>query len=227
MASVKLVVLDVGGTIIQDGGEVQDSFVDALQHHSVSVTQAEIKEWKGAAKAEVIRHFVQSRTKLDHEAQDKLVDDAYAEFRHRLEARYRSSTRPIDGAENAFRQMRDQGYTLVTTTGFYKGLTETILKSLGWQTYFAACISSDDVPHGRPSPFMIFRAMEAALVDDVQHVVNVGDTPLDLQAGKNAGVRGVVGVLTGVQTAERLAREHHTHLLPSIAALPELLRAEF
>lgn len=227
MPSVKLVVLDVGGTIIQDGGEVQDSFVAALQHHDVPVTQAEIKEWKGAAKAEVIRHFVQARTKLDRAAQERLVDQTYIEFRERLEARYRSSTRPIEGAEKAFQKMRDQGYTLVTTTGFYKGLTETILKSLGWQAYFAACISSDDVPHGRPSPFMIFRAMEAALVDDVRQVVNVGDTPLDLQAGNNAAVRGVVGVLTGVNDAERLGRDRHTHLLPSVASLPELLHAEF
>lgn len=227
MPFVKLVVLDVGGTIIQDGGEVQDSFVYALQHHGVAVTQADIKEWKGAAKAEVIRHFVQSRTKLDRDAQATLVDETYAEFRERLESRYRSSTRPIDGAEKAFRELREQGYTLVTTSGFYKGLTETILRSLGWQAYFAACISSDDVPHGRPSPFMIFRAMEAALVDDVNQVINVGDTPLDLQAGKHAGVRGVVGVLTGVNTAERLGRERHTHILPSVASLPELLHAEF
>jgi phosphonatase-like hydrolase len=227
MRSVKLIVLDVGGTIIQDGGEVQESFVAALQHHDVPVTLAEVLEWKGAAKAEVIRHFVQKRTKLDRAAQERLIDQTYVEFRERLEARYRSSTKPIDGAEKAFRQMGEQGYTLVTTSGFYKGLTETILKSLGWQTYFAACVSSDDVPHGRPSPFMIFRAMEAALVDDVQLVVNVGDTPLDLQAGNNSGVRGVIGVLTGVNNAERLGRERHTHLLPSVATLPELLRAEF
>ena len=42
---------------------------------------------------------------------------------------------------------------------------------------------------------MIFRAMETAGTEDVRRVVNVGDTPRDLQAGTNAGVRGVIGVL--------------------------------
>ena len=68
---------------------------------------------------------------------------------------------------------------------------------------------------------MIFRTMEAAGVKSVREVINVGDTPLDLQAGTNAGVRDVIGVLTGLHTQERLQREPHTVLLPSVAKLPE------
>ena len=61
----------------------------------------------------------------------------------------------------------------------------------------------------------------------VAEVVAVGDTPLDLQAASNAQVRGVVGVSSGAATVERLSREPHTHLLRSVAELPDLLRAEF
>ena len=68
---------------------------------------------------------------------------------------------------------------------------------------------------GRPAPYMIFRAMEAVGVTQWREVINVGDTPLDLQAGTNAGVLGVAGVLTGLlwegtvatRTAHRLAAE--------------------
>jgi phosphoglycolate phosphatase-like HAD superfamily hydrolase len=74
---------------------------------------------------------------------------------------------------------------------------------------------------------MIFRAMEASGVTSVREVVNVGDTPLDLQAGTNAGVRGVIGVLTGLHGKELLQRELHTHILASVAEIPELLAHEF
>jgi len=57
-------------------------------------------------------------------------------------------------------------------------------------------------------------------------VMAVGDTPLDLQAASNAGVRGMVGVLSGVGTAEQLRREPHTHIIPSVADLPALLAAK-
>jgi len=84
-------------------------------------------------------------------------------------------------------------------------------------------VSSDDVAQGRPSPYMIFHAMEAARVDRVAEVMAVGDTPLDLQAGTNAGVRAVVGVLTGAFNRERLASEPHTHILASVAEVPALV----
>jgi len=68
--------------------------------------------------------------------------------------------------------------------------------------------------------------MEAARVDSVAEVVAAGDTPLDLQAGTNAGLRAVVGVLSGASTAENLRREPHTHIVPSVANLPALLASK-
>ena len=44
-----------------------------------------------------------------------------------------------------------------------------------------------------------------------------------LAAGMNAGAGFVVGVLTGSFDATALGRERHTHLLPGVASLPELL----
>jgi hypothetical protein len=34
-------------------------------------------------------------------------------------------------------------------------------------------------------------------------------------------------ILAGAATAERLSREPHTHILPSVAELPDLLRTQF
>lgn len=44
-----------------------------------------------------------------------------------------------------------------------------------------------------------------------------------LAAGMNAGAGFVVGVLTGSFDATALGRERHTHLLPGVASLPEIL----
>lgn len=106
--------------------------------------------------------------------------------------------------------MRKLGYLVATTTGFDHAIATSIFDRLGWHQYFVATISSDDVSQGRPSPFMLFHAMEQARVNSVAEVVAVGDTPLDLQAGTNAGVRGVVRVLTGVAREDQLRREAHT-----------------
>jgi phosphoglycolate phosphatase-like HAD superfamily hydrolase len=70
---------------------------------------------------------------------------------------------------------------------------------------------------------MIFRTMEATEVTDVRHVVVAGDTANDLRAAPNAGAGYVVGVLTGAHDVNRLGIEGHTHLLPSLATVAELL----
>jgi phosphonatase-like hydrolase len=98
-----------------------------------------------------------------------------------------------------------------------------IFHRLGWEKHFAAMVASDDVTVGRPAPYMLFHAMETAGVKNIAEVMAVGDTPLDLQAASNAGVRGMVGVLSGVGTREQLSREPHTDIIQSVADLPALL----
>ncbi len=222
---IRLVVLDIGGTLIEDHGEVPNAMADAFKKHGLTVSFAEIGEWRGASKRGMVRHFVELRTTPDAD-REGLTEAIYNDFSTQASNAYRD-VKPIKGAENALKAMRAAGFILGTTTGFDRKLTDQVLGHLGWRGYFVATITSDDVVDGRPSPFMIFHAMEAARVDDVDEVVAVGDTPLDLQAAANARVRGIVGVYSGAATKERLEREVHTHILPSVAELPALLRSAF
>jgi phosphoglycolate phosphatase-like HAD superfamily hydrolase len=103
-------------------------------------------------------------------------------------------------------------------------LTSAILTRLAWQSYFVASITSDDVSDGRPAPYMLFRAMEAAHVNETAQVMAVGDTPLDLQAANNGGMGAAIGVYSGAATEDRLRKEKNDGVLPSVAALPDLIR---
>jgi len=223
--AVRLVALDVGGTIVEDRGDVPEALRSALKHYGIDSTAEEIRRRRGASKREVIRYFVDLQSLPQSADRDKLTASIYHEFSSNLIEVYKSVP-PVSGAENAIRQMRQSGYLLAATTGFDRAIAMSIFQRLDWERHFAAIICSDDVVQGRPSPFMLFHAMESARVDSVAQVVAVGDTPLDLQAGTNAGLRGVVGVLTGASTAENLRREPHTHILPSVANLPALLKSQ-
>ena len=226
MAAIKLVVFDIAGTIIEDHGEVVAAFSNALRKNAIPFTEGEIKAWKGAAKREVIRHFVEQQVVPQH-VRDEKVEATYSCFRSELLTLYSEHIVPMKGAAATFAWCREHGIQIATSTGFYGETSRLILERLGWQDRFAANISSGDVRQGRPAPFMIFRAMEATGVQNVREVINVGDTPLDLQAGSNAGVRGVVGVLTGTHGEQSLQREPHTHIISSVADLPALIEREY
>jgi phosphonatase-like hydrolase len=223
---VRLIALDVGGTIVEDRGDVPALLSKALRHRGVESTPAEIATWRGASKRDIVRHFVEKQTFLGKGDREKVIETIYGEFTESLIAAYRTVP-PVRGAEAAIAQLRRRGYQIATTTGFDRAVTSSIFLRLGWESLFAAVICSDDVVHGRPAPYMLFHAMEAARVENVAQVVAVGDTPLDLQAGTNAGVRGVVGVLTGAGTADQLNAEPHTHIVSSVADIPALLASSF
>jgi len=225
---IRLVIFDVAGTIIEDHGEVLSCFATALRKNNIRAAEEELHEWKGASKRDVIKHFVEAQTVRGKGPSGDLVNRTYNEFRHMLEERYRTAgVVPIPGAETTFRWLRRRGISVACTTGFYREISDLVLSQLGWSALLSNNVCSTDVPMGRPAPFMIFRAMENARVTDVAQVINVGDTPLDLQAGANAGVRGIIGVLTGTTRKERLEKKQHTHIVSSVAELPSILQTNF
>jgi len=216
---IELVIFDIAGTLIEDHDEVTLAFHKAFLENGIQVTREELREWKGGAKREVIRRFVEAQAQGKRE---EMIDKTFADFRRILETEYIKSLKPITGAEAAVRALRQRGVKTATITGFYRELRDTILSRLGWRDLFDANVSSDDVSCGRPAPYLIFHAMEATGVADVRKVMVVGDTPLDLQAATNAGTVAVA-VLTGVHRESRLTREPHAHIVASVAEVPTLL----
>jgi phosphonatase-like hydrolase len=228
MRKVKLVIFDIGGTIIEDNGEVIASFSAALEGNDLRASQSELTELKGSSKRAVIKKFVERQWGEQDSENETRIAKAYQDFKAQLENSFSNGgVKPIQGAESTFNWLKAHDILCATTTGFYRTVTERILRTVGWQDIFAANICSDDVKMGRPAPFMIFRAMETAGVDDVREVVNVGDTRLDLQSGKRAGVLGVVGVLTGIQKEDRLKQESPSQLISSVADMPALIEEHY
>jgi len=214
---LKLIVLDIGGTLIADHGEVPEAMLGAFARHGITVTPQEFSEWRGASKRSMVRHFVTREHKSE-----ALIEPIYADFTRAVTTAY-EKVQPIAGAEQALKELRAMDLILATTTGFDRPLTTAILARLGWQHYFAASITSDDVSEGRPAPYMLFRAMEAAHINETQVVMAVGDTPLDLQAANNGSMGAAIGVYSGAATEDRLRKERNSGVLPSVAALPDLI----
>jgi len=224
----RLIVLDVAGTLVDDAGVVLAAFAIALERAGVEVSRDELNAVRGANKLQVFRTFATRAYGPGPEAV-RAAHEALATFNEELAVRFRDE--PLDlfpGVAEALEAMRGAGLKLATNSGFNRPVAELVLHRLRRELgLFDAHVCGDDVPAGRPAPFMIFLAMERAEVADTRAVVVAGDTPLDLQAGTNAGAGAVVGVLTGTHDWQSLGAHRHTHLIPSVADLPALLASEF
>ncbi|POM23391.1 Phosphonoacetaldehyde hydrolase [Actinomadura rubteroloni] len=223
-ASFDLAALDMAGTTVQEGGAVYAALEQAVAGHAGRpVPAAALRRWTGTDKREAAAGLL---TELTGAAPAADVDAVYADFAGRLGEAYATVPPvPLPGVADAIAALRAAGVKVVLQTGYARDIAESILAAMDWTVggTVDGLVTSDEVPAGRPAPYLIFRAMELAGVTSVDRVLVAGDTPNDLAAGRNAGARFVVGVLSGAGSAADLGAERHTHLLPSAARLPALL----
>jgi phosphonatase-like hydrolase len=224
MKDIELVIFDMAGTTIEDTGQVPEAFTTVLHSHGIDITDEALRAVRGASKREAIRYFLEQQSTAGDLDLSARTEHIFAEFRQCLATIYADrGIRAIPGATDTFARLHQLGVKVALNTGFDRVITELILQAVGWEKDTVdAIVCGDDVQQGRPAPYLIFHAMEMAGVISVQRVANVGDTVLDLQAGRNAAVRWNIGVLSGAHSKEQMEREEHTHLLPSVATLLSL-----
>lgn len=216
-----LLVTDLAGTVMREEGAVIAAYEQALTAHAIPFTRDDLHARRGASKRAVFQELA-ARAYAPGDA-TTLAGQALATFEAALHTEYVSGpVQEVAGATEALRLLRARGIKLALTSGFTRDLVDILVDRLGWRECFDLTLSSEDAPAGRPAPFLIFRAMIDLGVHAVRRVAVVGDTALDLQAGSNARAGWVIGVLSGAHDLETLGATAHTHLLPSIAAVPAL-----
>jgi phosphonatase-like hydrolase len=225
--SIKLVVFDMAGTTVNDQDSVSRCLQAALRAVGVAVTIADVNEVMGIPKPEAIKVLVgkaQGREELAGR-----VDEIHRDFVARAIHFYETdpSVHESPGASEVFRTLQEAGIKVALNTGFNRAITQVILDRLDWSgtPLIDDTICSDEVPRGRPHPDMIRELMRRLGGVNPAGVAKVGDTPADLQEGKNAGCGLIIGVTEGTHSREQLECHPHTHLIDSVKELPALLRA--
>lgn len=98
-------------------------------------------------------------------------------------------TKIFDGALLALESIKIN-YKLCVVTNTNRVLVETVLEHADMLNYFDAIVSTEDVKTAKPAPDGILRACELLKVKPSE-AIYVGDLPVDVQAGKAAGVKTI------------------------------------
>jgi phosphonatase-like hydrolase len=222
MKSVDLVCFDMAGTTVLDHGEVGDCFEAAARETGLPVVREKIQAQMGRAKRLVFEILWTDEIGPAHPDLVTRVDASYDAFRRILEDHYETTpVQPTPGCLECFGWLRASGVKIGLTTGFYRRVTDIILGRLNWPAI--PCVTSDEVPKGRPAPYLIHRTMAQLGAEDVRRVVTIGDTPSDLQAGRNAGCGWTLGITSGSHTREQLAAVPNDGLIHTLAELKDIL----
>lgn len=127
------------------------------------------------------------------------------------------------GARSAIDKLTGSGIRACAVTSLSRDMLSLVLDAVGWRGRFDAALCPDDVPRGFPWPDLVITALLRLGAGDVREVAVAVGTEHGITAGRRAGAGLTVGVLTGPHTPARLRGAGASHLIDSIAELPDLV----
>lgn len=230
---IQLLTLDMAGTTVTDHHEVEACFAEAALKSGLVVSNERILAMQGLHKYFVFQTLWEEILgSCTHPDWQMRVDNSYRVFTEVLENHYLThDLTPTEGCLELFDFCHENSIQIALTTGFYRKVCDIILQKLGWldglneqrvgtpASIIQASITSDEVEKGRPAPFMIQKAMRLLGVSDPKSVINVGDTPSDIQSGFAADCCMSVAVGNGTHTPELLLPHEPTVLIDSLRDL--------
>ena len=192
---IRLVVFDWAGTTIDFGScAPAGAFVATFAARGVEVTLAEARGPMGLHKKDHLRAMLRTeavgakwREAVGRDWTETDVEELYRDVTPRQVEAAEQHSELISGVPVLVSLLRAAGLKIAATTGYFRAAADVVLaatKCQGYEPDFAIC--ADDVPAGRPAPWMIFRCMEALGVYPPAAVLKVGDTVVDIEDGRNA-----------------------------------------
>lgn len=122
------------------------------------------------------------------------------------------------GSAEILAALKRQGIRLAVVSGAYSAVLE-LLRASDLLEMFDAVVLGSDVAKPKPDPEGIHKCLRQLGVA-ADAALYVGDTPIDVQACRAAGVYAI-GVLTGAGTSASLSAQAPDRLIGTLAGLPD------
>ncbi|WP_265822091.1 phosphonoacetaldehyde hydrolase [Geovibrio ferrireducens] len=202
---IKAVIFDWAGTTVDYGCLAPvAAIISTLEANSIKVTPKEVRLHMGMKKRDhlgkifefpsVTEQFEKLHGRMPAEAD---IDRIYDETDRMLTFSLPQYSTLISGVSEVVSEIRRMGLKIGSTTGYTKDMMGVVGRCAAEQGYVPDCIvASDEVPAGRPAPWMCYEAVRRMGVFPSYECVKIGDTPSDIEEGVNAGMWSV-GIITG------------------------------
>jgi phosphonoacetaldehyde hydrolase len=191
------VILDWAGTIVDHGSCAPvAALCEIFAAARVPISTTDARRHMGLAKREHIASILglpevsRRWTELHGGApKSRDTDELYASFIPRQLEVLENHSAVIEGAPQAVERMRSRGLKIGTTTGYNRAMLQFLLDRASEQGLAPDhSVCPDDVPSGRPDPFMCYLNAVRMQVFPMWTLVKIGDTAVDIAEGLNAGM---------------------------------------
>jgi phosphonoacetaldehyde hydrolase len=203
---IKAVILDWAGTAVDYGSFAPTAvFLKLFENEGVTITAADARSGMGLMKKDHLRTILARpgvvvgwQAAHGTPAGDADVDRLFENFVPMQLSVLKEYAEPIPGLLDAVKDIRARGIRIGSTTGYIRSMMDILAPEAAGKGYAPDCIvCPDEVPAGRPFPWMIYQNAIELGTYPMPSMVKVGDTLSDIEEGLNAGLWTVGLALTG------------------------------
>jgi phosphoglycolate phosphatase len=212
----RLAVFDVDGTLVDSRRSISDAVSEAWRALDLPApSYEETRHIVGLNLLDAVRTLAPSLAPARYPELAEAYRQAF------LRNRAAGHHEPLyDGAVEALRTLKDEGWALGVATGKARRGLDFILDHHALREFFDAAFCADDGP-GKPHPHMLELNMRA-LGFDPAFTAMIGDTSHDMQMARAAGVYAV-GVDWGFHTAAEIGAGGAHEVVSDFATLNQSL----
>ncbi len=196
MTDQRAVIFDLDGTL-----------VDSLRDLADAVNETLVELGRGSAPVEQVRQWIgDGFSQLCHRAWPQADDATLAEFIRRARDRYRSGclrhTKPYPNVRRMLELLHHRGMPMGVVSNKPEALVRLVLEGLSLHEFFTAVRGHTSEEHKKPSPHHALAAC-AALHVSTSSTFFVGDSPVDVETARRAGMKSI-GVTWGFRSRDEL-----------------------
>ncbi len=203
---VKAVILDWAGTAVDYGSFAPTAvFMRLFESRGAKITTNDARSGMGLMKKDHLRKIlsipsVAQAWHAEHgsDPSDLDIENLFNDFVGLQLSVLRDYAQPIPGLLEVADKLRARSIKIGSTTGYIRPMMNILAHEAKQKGYEPDCIvCPDEVPAGRPLPWMCYQNAIQLGVYPMHAMVKVGDTIPDIDEGLNAGMWTVGLSLTG------------------------------
>lgn len=194
-----LLFFDLDGTLIDSRDDLADSVNLALAEMDFSlIPTASVYGFIGEGVFNLLLRSL--RASLEREPENDLVDHAVEVFRKHYDRNCLNKTKLYEGVAETLEGLN--GFKKAVITNKPRDFSVKILEALGIAKYFDSVAGGDTYSQRKPDPMPLVETARSLGIE-IAECVMIGDSRVDIEAGKNAGI-STIGCVYGFRGREEL-----------------------
>lgn len=221
MSNYQSVLFDLDGTLVDSRQDLSHSIQLMLSDLRLrNIESDEILTFVGEGARLLVERSL--RAAMVAEPEDALVDQALKVFKEKYSHHLLDSTRPYPEVEETLNELQFTGVTLGVVTNKPHEFSTYLLDGLRLLDHFSVVIGGgESLNQRKPSPFPLLEAARRC-ASAPQDCLMVGDTRIDITAGRDAGM-ATCGFTGGFRGRSELIAAGADFLIDRFSQLKEII----